>query len=1105
LCQADFDLQTQQTQQSEGGGGGESGGFDFLDFNTQASDPSGGYDDFGHSQLSQHTGGELRTGGDGEDGGDGRDGGVGEVTAAFDEGLALGSAAGSGDLEGPLGSEYGEGDGEGVGMMGDEDGEGADASQALPEWACRYCGLADPECVVKCVDDGKWFCNGCGTTSGSHIVHHLVRSKFNRVSLHEESLLGDSALECYNCGCNNLFLLGFVPATADSVVVVLCRVCVETVGALKEMGWELAEWLPLIQDRRLLPWLVKVPTEEQAARTRQVSAAQINRLEEVWKEDPALTLEDLDRPGVDDEAAPTQLRYEDGYHFQNVLAPLVKLEADNDKRQKEATKAEGVSVRWDQGLNKRRLAVFRFNSSWGHGSAGTAEDLRLSVGEELLLKLDEPTARLHGGDWCGQGVIVRLLEDGDVVLEMRSGGAPPVSVTDGYVVELVWKAVSYDRMQHALKTFAVDDTSVSGYLYHQLLGHEVEPQTLRVSLPKSLSVPGLPDLNHSQFTAVKTVLQRPLSLIQGPPGTGKTVTSASLVYHLAKQDVGQVLVCAPSNVAVDQLCAKIHATGLKVVRIVAKSREAISTDTDHLSLHNMVTELAMAEGSGWDALRKLILLRNELGELLAGDEKRYRNLRAKAEKEVLHSADVVCCTCVGAGAPALANLRFRQVLIDEATQAVEAEALIPIVLGAKQLVMVGDQCQLGPVIMCKKAAKAGLKNSLFDRLIALGIRPVRLEVQYRMHPCLSEFPSNAFYEGSLQNGATEAEKTLVGVDFPWPNPARPMFFHVSNGFEEISGSGTSYLNRTEASGVEKLVTLLLRGGVVPSQIGVITPYEGQRAYVVSHMARMGALRADLYGAVEVASVDSFQGREKDFIILSCVRSNDHQGIGFLSDARRLNVALTRAKYGLVVLGNPTVLAKDLLWNGLLNHFKERECVVEGPLTGLVQSMLTFPRPQRGKGKGGDRGGGGGGGYGRGEGRNLPPMDSRFDARYGGQTPGGGGGGGPGYMYDQPGAGGYMGAPVPIGGFEGSVGGGDFGGSGSSQGLSQGSYSHGGSGSMSDRLSFASGMSQDSLSSDHDFRSVASQSQPGSQSGSFQAYDKRGLASGSSQASSFAGL
>ena len=143
-------------------------------------------------------------------------------------------------------------------------------------------------------------------------------------------------------------------------------------------------------------------------------------------------------------------------------------------------------------------------------------------------------------------------------------------------------------------------------------------------------------------------------------------------------------------------------------------------------------------------------LKNELGELSATDERRYRSLRRAIEKELLQSADVICCTCAGAGDPRLKRFRFRQVLVDEATQAAEPECLIPIVNGAKQVVLVGDHCQLGPVVMCKKAANAGLAQSMFERLVMLGVRPIRLQVQYRMHPCLSEFPSYTFYEGTLQ-------------------------------------------------------------------------------------------------------------------------------------------------------------------------------------------------------------------------------------------------------------------------------------------------------------------------------------------------------------------
>lgn len=432
-----------------------------------------------------------------------------------------------------------------------------------------------------------------------------------------------------------------------------------------------------------------------------------------------------------------------------------------------------------------------------------------------------------------------------------------------------------------------------------------------------------------------------------PPGTGKTVTSATLVYHLTRQNMGQVLVTAPSNVAVDQLTEKIAATGLRVVRLASKTREATSSSVDHLCLHIM-TPLAAG-----DEFNKLQRLKDEIGELTDRDQKKYRSLRNRTEREILQAADVICCTCVGAGDPRLKNFRFRQVLIDEATQAIEAEALIPIAMGAKQVVFVGDHCQLGPVVMCKAAAKAGLTQSLFERLVLIGNRPIRLQVQYRMHPALSEFPSNMFYEGSLQNGVTEADRQLLNMpgfagkeDFPWPVPNKPMFFYSISGMEEISASGTSYLNRTEASYVEKSVTHLLRLGVTPLQIGVITPYDGQKKYVSEYMRRAGALASSLYESIEVASVDAFQGREKDFILVSCVRSSETQGIGFLSDPRRLNVALTRARLGIILFGNPRVLSKNPLWAALLLHFKEYDCLVEGPLNNLQPSYMTFSRPRR---------------------------------------------------------------------------------------------------------------------------------------------------------------
>jgi len=722
---------------------------------------------------------------------------------------------------------------------------------------------------------------------------------------------------------------------------------VETVPALKDMDWELAQWHPLVQDRKFLPWLVKVPSDKQQLRARETTQAQLNKLEELWKTNPDARYVDIDRPDVlleKEMVQPTLLQYEDGYHYQNILAPLVKMEADYDKQIKESLSEESISIRWEKSLSGHNVASFGFHRN--------ATESRIMVGDELRLKLGEGAQYLYGKTWEGIGYVKDII-DGEVELELHpSSEKVPDHISEDYIVEYIWKSTSFDRMQNALKTFAIDDTSVTGYIYHKLLGHPVEEQRIATAkLPikdEDFLVPGLPPLNDIQKEAVLNVIQRPLSLIQGPPGTGKTVTSATLVYHLTRQGMGQVLVTAPSNVAVDQLTEKIAATGLRVVRLASKTREQQSSSSiDHLSLHVM-TPLAAG-----DEYNKLLRLKEEIGELSERDQKKSRSLRNRTEREILQAADVICCTCVGAGDPRLKNFRFRQVLIDEATQAIEAEALIPVTLGAKQLVFVGDHCQLGPVVMCKAAAKAGLTQSMFERLVLIGIRPIRLQVQYRMHPALSEFPSNMFYEGSLQNGVTKAERQLQSLpqfankdDFPWPVPDKPMFFYSISGMEEISASGTSYLNRTEASYVEKIVTHFFKMGVTPSQIGVITPYDGQKKYVSEYMRRSGCLSSSLYEAIEVASVDAFQGREKDFILVSCVRASDSQGIGFLSDPRRLNVALTRARLGLILLGNPRVLSKNPLWAALLLHFKENDTLVEGPLNNLQPSFMTFSRPRR---------------------------------------------------------------------------------------------------------------------------------------------------------------
>jgi regulator of nonsense transcripts 1 len=174
--------------------------------------------------------------------------------------------------------------------------------------------------------------------------------------------------------------------------------------------------------------------------------------------------------------------------------------------------------------------------------------VRLVPGDELKLKFEKDGTEI----WKSRGHIVRITQNEEIVLELKSNqGVPTTDSESRYIVEFVWKSTSFDRMRLALRAFMKDESCLSDYIFYKLLGYNTQDVFNKVNIPKILSVEGLPELNHFQGNAIKKALISPLCLIQGPPGTGKTVTSTTLVYHLVRQKKGQVLVCAPSNIAVD--------------------------------------------------------------------------------------------------------------------------------------------------------------------------------------------------------------------------------------------------------------------------------------------------------------------------------------------------------------------------------------------------------------------------------------------------------------------------------------------------------------------------------------------------------------------------
>jgi len=439
-------------------------------------------------------------------------------------------------------------------------------------------------------------------------------------------------------------------------------------------------------------------------------------------------------------------------------------------------------------------------------------------------------------------------------------------------------------------------------------------------------------LNDSQRQAVESAIERRLTLIQGPPGTGKTHTAVHLLSTFVKLGRGPVLATAESNVAVDNLLEGLLELGVKAVRIgrPVKVREHLRQATldAQIEHHPLQEELTFVREQNAE-------LRKTLGGLKGKEKgmahrevnqnfKEMRTIESNMVSSVLDGAEVICATTIGVGHNLLRDRRFPVVLMDEATQASEPSALVPITRGCRQLVLVGDHKQLPPTVISKAAQAGGLGQSLFERLTECGVDTHMLTTQYRMHPTIREYPSARFYDDRLDDGCTPAERPPA-AGFLWPDWDHPVAFVPVEGSEIVDDEGSSKSNLDEAAKVLSIVSgLLSAGDLTPADIGVITPYRGQVRLLNDLFEQAGGREEHgPFAGLEIKSVDGYQGREKEIIVFSAVRANDQGEVGFLRDQRRLNVAITRARRGLIVLGHSKTLRQDGTWRAWLDWAEER--------------------------------------------------------------------------------------------------------------------------------------------------------------------------------------
>lgn len=544
------------------------------------------------------------------------------------------------------------------------------------------------------------------------------------------------------------------------------------------------------------------------------------------------------------------------------------------------------------------------------------DDLRLGPGEPV---------RLWGGkdpdDHPVRGVIAR--RDGKRLGVVIDGDLP--DDVGGWNLDAEAPEGSFDRGDLAIaKVRAARGGSDLARLRDVLVGlrpaHRRPPTTWE---PRDVA------LDARQRAAVAAALDASeVALIHGPPGTGKTRTLVEVIRQLVGRGE-RVLAVAASNAAVDNLGERLVDAGLAVVRIGHPARVAPA-----LEAHTLDARVAADEGAAlartWsDEARQLRLRASaRAGRGAARDDVRAlrdearalaRDARAelaRVEETVLARARVILATCAGADHPTLADEAFDTVVLDEASQAPDPLALVALARG-RRAVLAGDPCQLPPTVLDPSAARAGLATTFMERLLPTEAPSIMLEVQHRMHRDIMRFPSTSMYGGRLVAAPAVAGWTLEDLGAA-PDPLRPGAVWLvdmagTDAAEERAIAGTetspagaaaldpSTRNPRQAERVAAEVRRLLSRGLEPRDVAVIAAYDAQVRLLRELLAPERA------AGLEVGTVDGFQGREKEAVVVDTVRSNDRGEIGFLADTRRMNVALSRARRFLLVVADSATL------------------------------------------------------------------------------------------------------------------------------------------------------------------------------------------------------
>ena len=441
-----------------------------------------------------------------------------------------------------------------------------------------------------------------------------------------------------------------------------------------------------------------------------------------------------------------------------------------------------------------------------------------------------------------------------------------------------------------------------------------------------------PYLNKTQEEAVNRVLwAKDVAVVHGPPGTGKTTTLVEAIYETLRREP-QVMVCAQSNMAVDWISEKLVDRGVPVLRIGNPTRvndKMLSFTYERRFESHPDYELLWAIRK---AIRELRVHRKR------GDEKyhqkmerlkdRANELEIRINAQLFGEARVIACTLVGSAHRLLDGQKFGTLFIDEAAQALEAACWIPI-RRCSRVILAGDHCQLPPTVKSIAALKAGLGKTLMERIVEQKPEVVTLlRTQYRMNEDIMRFSSDWFYGNQVESAPEVKFRSILDLDLPmeWVKASPDPSEGGEKGLEEFVGEGFGRVNKAEAEltllALEQYFERIGKTRVLNERldVGIISPYRAQVQYLRRLLKKREYFKP-FRSLIAVNTVDGFQGQERDIIVISLVRSNDEGQIGFLRDLRRMNVAITRARMKLIILGDVKTMGRHPFYRKLYEYIK----------------------------------------------------------------------------------------------------------------------------------------------------------------------------------------